>query len=45
MERGGWCTNATLKAVYQHTFSDERRYVDEKNDGFFEGLLGVSAPR
>jgi integrase len=45
MERGGWCTNATLKAVYQHTFSDERRHVDEKIDGFFEGLLGVSASR
>ena len=45
MERGGWSTNATLKAVYQHTFSEERRHVDEKIDGFFEGLLGVSAPR
>lgn len=45
MERGGWSTNATLKAVYQHTFSDERKHVDEKIDGFFEDLLGVSAPR
>ena len=45
MERGGWSTNATLKAVYQHTFSDERKRVDEQIDGFFEDLLGVSASR
>ena len=39
MERGGWSTNATLKAVYQHTFSDERKNVDDKINGFFEDIL------
>lgn len=41
MERGGWSTNATLKAVYQHTFSDERKQVDEKIDTYFNNILGV----
>ncbi len=39
MERGGWSTNSTLKAVYQHTFAEERKKVDERIDGFFEDLL------
>ncbi len=39
MERGGWATNTTLKSVYQHTFDEERRKVDEKIDGFFNELL------
>lgn len=41
MERGGWSTNSTLKAVYQHTFSAERKRVDEQIDGYFNGILGV----
>lgn len=41
MERGGWSTNATLKAVYQHTFSDERKLVDQKIDNYFNNILGV----
>ena len=40
MERGGWSTNTTLKTVYQHTFSEERRRVDEQIDGFFNAILG-----
>ncbi len=39
MERGGWSTTDTLKAVYQHTFSDERKHVDELIDGFFDDIL------
>ena len=39
MERGGWSTTDTLKAVYQHTFSDERKHVDELIDGFFDDVL------
>ena len=39
MERGGWATPSTLKSVYQHTFSDERKLVDRKIDAFFEKLL------
>ena len=41
MERGGWSTNHTLKSVYQHTFSEERKLVDEKIDDYFNGLLGI----
>ena len=39
MERGGWSTPNTLKAVYQHTFSEKRRTVDQKIDEFFNNLL------
>lgn len=39
MERGGWSTNATLQAVYQHTFADERKIVDNKIDTYFAELL------
>ncbi len=39
MERGGWATNSTLKAVYQHTFSNERKEVDSKIDDYFNGIL------
>ena len=40
MERGGWSSNGVLKSVYQHTFSEERKLVDERIDGFFNELLG-----
>ena len=39
MERGGWSSSSVLKRVYQHTFSEERRQVDERIDGFFNDLL------
>jgi integrase len=38
MERGGWSTTSTLKSVYQETFSDERRSVDDRIDKYFEDL-------
>ena len=41
MERGGWSSNGVLKSVYQHTFSAERKLVDERIDGFFNDLLRV----
>lgn len=41
MERGGWSTNSTLKTVYQHTFSDERKNVDNIIDNYFNGLLST----
>lgn len=43
MERGGWSTNATLKAVYQHTFSEERKQVDAKIDDYFNRLLDAES--
>jgi len=39
MERGGWSTNSTLKMVYQHTFSDERKNVDTKIDNYFNKII------
>lgn len=39
MERGGWSTDSTMKAVYQHTFSREREKVDAQVNGYFEKLL------
>ena len=39
MERGGWATNSTLKSVYQHTFSEERKKVDKKINDYFEDLM------
>ena len=38
MERGGWSTTSTLKRVYQETFSDERKAVDGKIDGYFDDI-------
>lgn len=39
MERGGWSTNSTLKNVYQHTFSAERKAADQKINDYFSGVL------
>ena len=35
MERGGWSTPNTMKNIYQHTFSAERRRVDAAIDAYF----------
>lgn len=35
MERGGWSTPHTMKTVYQHTFSEERKKVDAAIDEYF----------
>ena len=40
-ERGGWSSDRVMKCVYTHTFSDERKKVDETIDNYFETLLGV----
>ena len=34
-ERGGWKTDYVMKKVYTHTFSDERKAVDELIDDYF----------
>ncbi|MGI5848821.1 MAG: site-specific integrase [Christensenellales bacterium] len=39
MERGGWKTDKTMKAVYQNVFSDERINVDKKINEYFEGFI------
>lgn len=38
MERGGWSTNSTLKNVYQHTFSAERKAADKKINDYFDNI-------
>lgn len=39
MERGGWSTNSTLKKIYQHTFSEQRKLADKKIDDYFNSLI------
>ena len=41
MERGGWSSNATMKNIYQHTLSAEKHSVDERINGYFEGLCNT----
>lgn len=38
-ERGGWKTNHTMKTIYQHTLSPERRKVDAAVNAYFEKML------
>ena len=38
MERGGWSNPSVMKGVYQHTFTEERKKVDEAIDTYFESL-------
>lgn len=40
MERGGWKTPHTMKTVYQHTFSAQRRAVDDQVDAYFDAIVG-----
>lgn len=39
MERGGWSTSSTLKNIYQHTFSDERKNIDNKINDYFNKCI------
>lgn len=39
MERGGWSTPNTMKRVYQHTFSDTRKAVDDAIDAYFMDII------
>lgn len=40
MERGGWSTDATLKAVYRNTLSDKSKvFTDRINSGFSDALM------
>ena len=38
MACGGWKTDATMKRVYQETFSKERERVDRMIDDYFEDI-------
>lgn len=37
--RGGWATNHTMKAVYQHMMASKRSAVDDEIDAYYIGLL------
>ncbi len=37
--RGGWATNHTMKAVYQHLMDSKRNAVDSAIDEYFYGLI------
>lgn len=37
--RGGWATNHTMKAVYQHTMASKRSTVDSAIDSYYSSLL------
>lgn len=39
MERGGWSTNSVLQSVYQHTFSEKRKSVDDQIDAYFNSIM------
>ncbi|MDD5947180.1 MAG: site-specific integrase [Oscillospiraceae bacterium] len=38
IERGGWSTDHTLKAIYQHTMSDKRKEVETQICWYFDQL-------
>ena len=40
MERGGWKTDSTLKNIYQHTLSEQRRKFDDKICDYFSDSYG-----
>lgn len=39
MERGGWSTDGTLKAVYRNSLSDKSIEYSEKANGYFNGVF------
>lgn len=38
IQRGGWQTDATLKAVYRHALKDKQREMTEKVNAYFSGM-------
>ena len=38
-ERGGWSNTATLQAVYQHAFTEDRIKADELVNSYYEDML------
>lgn len=39
LERGGWDDIKTMDKIYQYAFSDEKKTVDDKINGFFERAI------
>ena len=38
-DRGGWSTTATMRSVYQHSFSDDRVTADNKLDEYYSSII------
>lgn len=38
-EKGGWKTDHTMRTVYMHTFTEERKQADAKMDAFFDEII------
>lgn len=38
-EKGGWKTDHTMRTVYTHTFTEERKQADAKMDAFFDKII------
>lgn len=39
MERGGWSSPQTMERIYQHTFKDEKKNVDENINNYINNLI------
>ena len=39
MERGGWSSPEIMRNTYQHTFSEERKKVDDTVDNYFSSII------
>lgn len=39
MERGGWDNIQTMDKIYQYTFNDEKKIVENKINNFFDSSL------
>lgn len=39
LERGGWKTDHVMKQIYTHTFSEQRKEVDDLINTFFESKI------
>lgn len=42
-EKGGWRTDHTMKTVYTHTFTEERKQADTKMDEYFSSIIKINA--
>ena len=45
MERGGWSTDGTLKAVYRNTLTDKSKEYSQKVNGYFNEVLNIAHER
>lgn len=41
MERGGWSSPSIMKSVYQHTYSDEKKKIDNQINNYFEQIINT----